>query len=64
MENRKYCNTNQISYSIGFRKSKEKLLKDIEIWLHDNMNNYIIDIEGETFVDEKLIKDLITHLDN
>lgn len=45
------------------QKTAERTKKELKIkareWLEDNKDNYIIDIEGETIVDDAIIEDLI-----
>lgn len=37
--------------------SKEEFIEKACKWLSDNKDNYIIDIEGETLIDDQIIKD-------
>lgn len=39
---------------------KQKFVKKAREWLSDNKDNYIIDIEGETLVDDRIITDFCT----
>ena len=39
--------------------SKEKFIEKAYEWLSGNKNNYIIDIEGETIVDDAIIEDFL-----
>ena len=45
------------------QKTAERTKKELKIkarnWLEENKDNYIIDIEGETIVDDAIIKDLL-----
>lgn len=45
------------------QKTAERTKKELKIkareWLEDNKDNYIIDIEGETIVDDAIIEDLL-----
>ena len=45
------------------QKTAERTKKEFKIkvrqWLEDNKDNYIIDIEGETIVDDAIIEDLL-----
>lgn len=45
------------------QKTAERIKRELKIkareWLEENKDNYIIDIEGETIVDDAIIKDLL-----
>lgn len=45
------------------QKTAERTKKELKIkareWLEDNKDNYIIDIEGETIVDDAIIEDFL-----
>ena len=45
------------------QKTAERIKKDFKIkarqWLEENKDNYIIDIEGETLVDDAIIEDFL-----
>ena len=49
------------------QKTAERTKKGLKIkaraWLEDNKDNYIIDIEGETIVDDVIIEDLLKALE-
>ena len=49
------------------QKTAERTKKELKIkarqWLEDNKDNYIIDIEGETIVDDAIIEDLLKALE-
>ena len=49
------------------QKTAERTKKELKIkareWLEDNKDNYIINIEGETIVDDALIEDFLTPKD-
>ena len=45
------------------QKTTERIKKELKIkarqWLEENKDNYIIDIEGETIVDDAIIEDFL-----
>lgn len=49
------------------QKTAERTKKELKIkaheWLEENKDNYIIDIEGETIVDDALIEDFLKALE-
>lgn len=49
------------------QKTAERTKKELKIkarnWLEENKDNYIIDIEGETIVDDAIIEDLLKALE-
>ena len=49
------------------QKTAERTKKELKIkareWLEDNKDSYIIDIEGETIVDDAIIEDLLKALE-
>lgn len=49
------------------QKTAERTKKELKIkarqWLEDNKNSYIIDIEGETIVDDAIIEDFLKALE-
>lgn len=49
------------------QKTAERTKKELKIkarqWLENNKNSYIIDIEGETIVDDAIIEDLLKALE-
>lgn len=49
------------------QKTAERTKKELKIkarqWLEDNKDSYIIDIEGETIVDDAIIEDLFKTLE-
>ena len=49
------------------QKTAERTKKELKIkarqWLENNKDSYIIDIEGETIVDDAIIKDLLKALE-
>lgn len=49
------------------QKTAERTKKELKIkarqWLENNKDNYIIDIEGETIVDDAIIEDLLKALE-
>lgn len=49
------------------QKTSERTKKELKVkareWLEENKNNYIIDIAGETIVDDAIIKDLLKALE-
>ena len=49
------------------QKTAEKTKKELKIkarqWLENNKDSYIIDIEGETIVDDAIIEDLLKALE-
>ena len=49
------------------QQTAERTKKELKIkarkWLEDNKDNYIIDIEGETIVDDALIEDFLKALE-
>jgi hypothetical protein len=49
-------------YAVSERIKKEFKIK-ARAWLEDNKDNYIIDIEGETIVDDAIIEDLLKALE-
>ena len=50
------------------QKTAERTKKELKIkarnWLEENKDNYIIDIEGETIVDDAIIEDLLKALED
>lgn len=50
------------------QKTAERTKKELKIkvrqWLEDNKDSYIIDIEGETIVDDAIIEDLLKALED
>lgn len=50
------------------QKTAEKTKKELKIkarkWLEGNKDNYIIDIEGETIVDDAIIEDFLKALED
>ena len=49
------------------QKTAERTKKELKIkarnWLEENKDNYIIDIEGETIIDDAIIEDLLKALE-
>lgn len=49
------------------QKTAERIKKELKIkarkWLEENKDNYIIDIEGETIVDDAIIEDFLKALE-
>lgn len=50
------------------QKTAERTKKELKIkvrqWLEDNKDSYIIDIEGETIVDDAIMEDLLKALED
>ena len=50
------------------QKTAERIKKELKIkarqWLENNKDSYIIDIEGETIVDDAIIEDLLKALED
>ena len=50
------------------KKTAERTKKELKIkarqWLENNKDSYIIDIEGETIVDDAIIEDLLKALED
>lgn len=47
----------RIEFIDGAQWEHKKLVEKACEWLSNNKDNYIIDIEGETLVDDQIIKD-------
>lgn len=57
LEEKQHNNIYTDTFEAGAEWNQKRLVEKACKWLSDNKDNYIIDIEGETLIDDQIITD-------